>query len=148
MSTETLHHTVLLEEAIDALLASRGGSNEPGLFIDGTFGRGGHSLGILAILPVNARLIAFDRDPEAIKVAAAMQLNYCRLEPKHSAFGDMSSVLGDMGLVGRVDGILLDLGVSSPQLDDAGRGFSFMRDGPLDMRMDTTQGISAAQWIN
>jgi len=148
MSTETLHHTVLLDEAIDALLASRSGSNEPGLFIDGTFGRGGHSRGILARLPANARLIAFDRDPEAIKAATAMQLDDSRLEPKHSAFGDMSLVLGDMGLVGRVDGILLDLGVSSPQLDDAGRGFSFMRDGPLDMRMDTTQGISAAQWIN
>lgn len=148
MSTETLHHTVLLDEAIDALLASSGESNEPGVFVDGTFGRGGHSQGILARLPANARLIAFDRDPEAIEVAAAMQVEDRRLEPKHSAFGDMSSVLGEMGLVGRVDGILLDLGVSSPQLDDAGRGFSFMRDGPLDMRMDTTQGLSAAQWIN
>ena len=148
MSTETLHHTVLLDEAIDALLASRDESNGPGVFVDGTFGRGGHSRGILARLPANARLIAFDRDPEAIEVAAAMQAEDRRLEPKHSAFGDMSSVLGEMGLVGRVDGILLDLGVSSPQLDDAGRGFSFMRDGPLDMRMDTTQGLSAAQWIN
>ena len=148
MSTETLHHTVLLDEAIDALLASSDESNEPGVFVDGTFGRGGHSRGILARLPANARLIAFDRDPEAIEVAAAMQVEDRRLEPKHSAFGDMSSVLGEMGLVGRVDGILLDLGVSSPQLDDAGRGFSFMRDGPLDMRMDTTQGLSAAQWIN
>ena len=148
MSTESLHHTVLLNEAVDALLAQSDERDEPQIYIDGTFGRGGHSKAILKKLPTNARLIAFDRDPEAIAVANALQAEDERLEPKHSAFGEMSAVLGDMGLMGRVDGILLDLGVSSPQLDDAERGFSFMRDGPLDMRMDTTQGISAAQWIN
>ena len=148
MSTESLHHTVLLNEAVDALLAQSDERDEPQIYIDGTFGRGGHSRAILKKLPANARLIAFDRDPEAIAVANALQAEDERLEPKHSAFGEMSAVLGDMGLMGRVDGILLDLGVSSPQLDDAERGFSFMRDGPLDMRMDTTQGISAAQWIN
>lgn len=148
MSTESLHHTVLLNEAVDALLAQSDERDEPQIYIDGTFGRGGHSRAILKKLPANARLIAFDRDPEAIAVANALQAEDERLEPKHSAFGEMSAVLGDMGLMGRVDGLLLDLGVSSPQLDDAERGFSFMRDGPLDMRMDTTQGISAAQWIN
>ena len=148
MSTESLHHTVLLNEAVDALLAQSDERDEPQIYIDGTFGRGGHSKAILKKLPANARLIAFDRDPEAIAVANALQAEDERLEPKHSAFGEMSAVLGDMELMGRVDGILLDLGVSSPQLDDAERGFSFMRDGPLDMRMDTTQGISAAQWIN
>lgn len=148
MSTESLHHTVLLNEAVDALLAQSDERDEPQIYIDGTFGRGGHSKAILKKLPANARLIAFDRDPEAIAVANALQTQDERLEPKHSAFGEMSAVLGDMGLMGRVDGLLLDLGVSSPQLDDAERGFSFMRDGPLDMRMDTTQGISAAQWIN
>ena len=148
MSTESLHHTVLLNEAVDALLAQSDERDEPQIYIDGTFGRGGHSRAILKKLPANARLIAFDRDPEAIAVANALQTEDERLEPKHSAFGEMSAVLGDMGLMGRVDGLLLDLGVSSPQLDDAERGFSFMRDGPLDMRMNTTQGISAAQWIN
>lgn len=148
MSTESLHHTVLLNEAVDALLAQSDERDESQIYIDGTFGRGGHSRAILKKLPANARLIAFDRDPEAIAVANALQTEDERLEPKHSAFGEMSAVLGDMGLMGRVDGLLLDLGVSSPQLDDAERGFSFMRDGPLDMRMDTTQGISAAQWIN
>ena len=148
MSTESLHHTVLLNEAVDALLAQSDERDEPQIYIDGTFGRGGHSKAILKKLPANARLIAFDRDTEAIAVANALQTQDERLEPKHSAFGEMSAVLGDMGLMGRVDGLLLDLGVSSPQLDDAERGFSFMRDGPLDMRMDTTQGISAAQWIN
>jgi 16S rRNA (cytosine1402-N4)-methyltransferase len=148
MSTESLHHTVLLNEAVDALLAQSDERDEPQIYIDGTFGRGGHSKAILRKLPANARLIAFDRDPEAIAVASALQAEDERLEPKHSAFGEMGAVLGDMRLMGRVDGILLDLGVSSPQLDDAERGFSFMRDGPLDMRMDTTQGISAAQWIN
>ena len=148
MSTESLHHTVLLNEAVDALLAQSDERDEPQIYIDGTFGRGGHSRAILKKLPANARLIAFDRDPEAIAVANALQTEDERLEPKHSAFGEMSAVLGDMGLMGRVDGLLLDLGVSSPQLDDAERGFSFMRDGPLDMRMDTTQGISATQWIN
>ena len=148
MSTESLHHTVLLNEAVDALLAQSDERDEPQIYIDGTFGRGGHSKAILKKLPANARLIAFDRDPEAIAVANALQTEDERLEPKHSAFGEMGAVLGDMRLMGRVDGILLDLGVSSPQLDDAERGFSFMRDGPLDMRMDTTQGISAAQWIN
>ena len=148
MSTESLHHTVLLNEAVDALLAQSDERDEPQIYIDGTFGRGGHSKAILKKLPANARLIAFDRDTEAIAVANALQTQDERLEPKHSAFGEMSAVLRDIGLMGRVDGLLLDLGVSSPQLDDAERGFSFMRDGPLDMRMDTTQGISAAQWIN
>ncbi len=149
MAGESAHLTVLLQEAVEALISSEEVAvNRPQIFVDGTFGRGGHSQALLAALPGSARLIAFDRDPEAIATARAMQASDSRLEPQHSAFGELETVVSALGLSGQIDGILLDLGVSSPQLDDAERGFSFMRDGPLDMRMDTTSGISAAEWIN
>ena len=139
MATE--HRTVLLKEAVEALIV-----DVNGFYIDGTFGRGGHTAELLSCLSEKAVVWAIDKDPQAI-TEGQVQTEDERLEPKHSAFGEMSAVLGDMGLMGRVDGLLLDLGVSSPQLDDAERGFSFMRDGPLDMRMDTTRGLSAAEWI-
>ena len=139
MATE--HRTVLLKEAVEALMV-----DVNGFYIDGTFGRGGHTAELLSCLSEKAVVWAIDKDPQAI-AEGQVQTEDERLEPKHSAFGEMSAVLGDMGLMGRVDGLLLDLGVSSPQLDDAERGFSFMRDGPLDMRMDTSRGLSAADWI-
>lgn len=149
MADESAHLTVLLQEAVDALIGSEEGvDTQAPVFIDGTFGRGGHSSELLARLPQSARLIAFDRDPEAIATARELQASDTRLEPQHSAFSELESVISALGLSGKVDGILLDLGVSSPQLDDAERGFSFMRDGPLDMRMDTSSGVSAAEWIN
>jgi 16S rRNA (cytosine1402-N4)-methyltransferase len=149
MASESLHQTVLLHEAVEALLADgQDSAGEGSVYVDATFGRGGHSRALLAAAPSDATLIAFDRDPEAIAVALQMQQEDARLLPQHSAFAQLASVLDGLGMIGKVDGILLDLGVSSPQLDDAERGFSFMRDGPLDMRMDTTSGTSAAQWIN
>lgn len=149
MASESLHQTVLLHEAVEALLADgQDSACEGSVYVDATFGRGGHSRALLAAAPSDATLIAFDRDPEAIAVALQMQQEDARLLPQHSAFAQLASVLDGLGMIGKVDGILLDLGVSSPQLDDAERGFSFMRDGPLDMRMDTTSGTSAAQWIN
>ena len=113
--------------------------------MDGTFGRGGHSRLILQHLGPNGRLIAIDRDPQAIAEAAKIQDP--RFEIVHGPFSGIVSYLDERGLLGKVDGFLLDLGVSSPQLDDAERGFSFMKDGPLDMRMDPTSGQSAAQWL-
>lgn len=148
MAAESVHQTVLLNEAVSALLKADKPCRESCVYVDATFGRGGHSRAILNELDASSRLIAFDRDPEAIEVARQMQQRDGRLQPQHSAFGELERVLDGLGLVGKVDGILLDLGVSSPQLDDAERGFSFLRDGPLDMRMDTTTGISAEEWIN
>ena len=136
----SLHETVLLNEAVDALNVRRGG-----IYVDCTFGRGGHSKRILSRLEGTGRLIALDRDPEA--VAEGRLLASQGMTMVHSAFGRLGEVLGEMGVAG-VDGILLDLGVSSPQLDEAGRGFSFRFDGPLDMRMDTSRGQTAAEWVN
>lgn len=138
--TTPAHITVLLHEAVDGL-----NINPNGIYIDGTFGRGGHSRLILSKLSSQGRLIAIDRDPRAI--AEANTINDPRFEIVHSAFSAISEICTDKELIGKIDGILLDLGVSSPQLDDADRGFSFMRDGPLDMRMDTTKGISASEWL-
>jgi 16S rRNA (cytosine1402-N4)-methyltransferase len=115
-----------------------------GVYVDGTFGRGGHSRAILEQLGPNGRLIAFDRDPQAI--AAAQAMNDSRLMIVHRAFGDLAPVLHDLG-VSAVDGVLLDVGVSSPQIDDGERGFSFRFDAPLDMRMDTTRGETAAEFL-
>lgn len=137
------HRTVLLDEAIDALNLEEGGRSE-GTYIDGTFGRGGHSRLLLSRLGANGRLIAFDKDPMAI--ATAEQVTDPRFSIVHDSFATMGEALRARG-ISQVDGILLDLGISSPQVDDAGRGFSFRNDGPLDMRMDTTRGISAAEWI-
>ncbi|CAM3809672.1 16S rRNA (cytosine(1402)-N(4))-methyltransferase RsmH [Avibacterium gallinarum] len=134
------HFTVLLNEAVDGLALK-----EKGIYIDGTFGRGGHSRLILSRLSKDGRLIAIDRDPRAI--VAAAQIQDPRFQIEHNSFSEIPEICEKLGLVGKIDGILLDLGVSSPQLDEAERGFSFMKDGPLDMRMDTTQGLSAAEWL-
>ncbi|WP_439238595.1 16S rRNA (cytosine(1402)-N(4))-methyltransferase RsmH [Lonepinella sp. BR2919] len=134
------HTTVLLHEAVDGLVLK-----EKGIYIDGTFGRGGHSRLILSQLAGNGRLIAIDRDPQAITEASKIQ--DARFQIEHNSFSAMPEICEKLGLVGKIDGILLDLGVSSPQLDDAERGFSFMKDGPLDMRMDTSKGQSATEWL-
>ncbi|WP_241623643.1 16S rRNA (cytosine(1402)-N(4))-methyltransferase RsmH [Rosenbergiella epipactidis] len=134
------HTTVLLDDAVSGL-----NIQPEGIYIDGTFGRGGHSRLILSQLGEKGRLIAIDRDPQAI--AAAEQIDDPRFSIIHGPFSQLGDYVESLGLVGKIDGILLDLGVSSPQLDDAERGFSFMRDGPLDMRMDPSQGESAAQWL-
>jgi 16S rRNA (cytosine1402-N4)-methyltransferase len=136
------HRTVLLDEAVDAL--NLDGARLSGTYIDGTFGRGGHSRLILSRLAASGRLVAFDKDPQAI--ATAEQVNDPRFSIVHDSFATMKQALAVRGIT-QVDGILLDLGISSPQVDDATRGFSFRNDGPLDMRMDTTRGISAAEWL-
>jgi len=133
------HITVLLEEAVDALAV-----RAEGVYVDGTFGRGGHSRAILARLGPSGRRVAFDRDPRAVAAAAA--INDPRFTIVHEPFSALARVLGDLGLPA-VDGVLLDLGVSSPQLDEAERGMSFRFDAPLDMRMDTSRGHTAAQWL-
>ena len=134
------HITVLLHEAVNGLALK-----ENGIYIDGTFGRGGHSRLILSKLSPNGRLIGVDRDPRAI--AEAKKIQDSRFHIEHNSFSHIPEICEKLNLVGKIDGILLDLGVSSPQLDEAERGFSFMKDGPLDMRMDTTQGLSAAEWL-
>jgi 16S rRNA (cytosine1402-N4)-methyltransferase len=136
--SEAAHVPVLVEEAILALAV-----RPEGTYVDGTFGRGGHSAALLARLGVRGRLFAFDQDPEAL---AACAIEDRRLELIHGRFSEMQDALSRRGVT-EVDGVLLDLGVSSPQLDDAARGFSFMRDGPLDMRMDPTRGESAAEFL-
>ncbi|MEG0044079.1 MAG: 16S rRNA (cytosine(1402)-N(4))-methyltransferase RsmH, partial [Massilia sp.] len=136
------HRTVLLDEAVDALELS--GARASGTYIDGTFGRGGHSRLLLSRLAPEGRLIAFDKDPQAI--ATAEQIDDPRFSIVHDSFATMADALAARG-IHQVDGILLDLGISSPQVDDASRGFSFRQDGPLDMRMDTTRGMSAAEWV-
>jgi 16S rRNA (cytosine1402-N4)-methyltransferase len=135
---EVSHVPVLLEEAVSALDVREGKT-----YVDGTFGRGGHSKAILARVGVRGRLFAFDQDPAA---HADRALEDPRLELIHARFSTMKEALAARG-VRQVAGVLLDVGTSSPQLDDAARGFSFMKDGPLDMRMDTTQGETAAQWL-
>jgi 16S rRNA (cytosine1402-N4)-methyltransferase len=121
--------------------------NAEGLYVDGTFGRGGHSSEVLQCLSEQGRLMAFDKDLDAIEFGKQRFLGDERLSLVHASFADMKAVIEERGLLGKVDGILLDLGVSSPQLDEAGRGFSFLRDGPLDMRMDNTSGQSVAEWL-
>ncbi len=137
-----VHHSVLLTEAVDALCIQ--GERINGIYLDGTFGRGGHSNLILKKLGKNGRLIAFDKDPQAIEVA--QKIDDPRFEIVHESFADLDRVLDERGIE-KIDGIVLDLGISSPQVEDAKRGFSFRLDGPLDMRMDPTRGISAAQWL-
>ena len=133
------HVTVLLEEAVAALAV-----NPDGVYIDATFGRGGHSRRILSALGPRGRLIALDRDPLAI--AAGQAIDDPRFRLVHRAFGEVALAAEEVG-VAAVDGILFDVGVSSPQIDDGSRGFSFRHDAPLDMRMDTTQGETAAEWL-
>lgn len=137
------HYSVLLEESVDGLVTDTGG-----IYIDGTFGRGGHSRAILSRLGGDARLIAFDKDPQAIEVGAALASDDSRFTIEHDSFASMEQVAKRDNYEGLVDGVLLDLGVSSPQLDQAERGFSFINDGPLDMRMDCTRGQSAADFVN
>jgi 16S rRNA (cytosine1402-N4)-methyltransferase len=133
------HTTVLLHEAVEALAIK-----PDGIYVDGTFGRGGHSAMILERLGNKGKLIALDKDPAA--VAVGMEWRDTRFRIVHRSFAHVAEVLREQD-VGQVDGILLDLGVSSPQLDEAARGFSFRFDAPLDMRMDTSSGITAAQWL-
>ncbi|MGL4835135.1 MAG: 16S rRNA (cytosine(1402)-N(4))-methyltransferase RsmH [Shewanella sp.] len=141
MSQEFAHLSVLLEETVGGL-----NIKDDGIYIDGTFGRGGHSRQILQRLGQHGRLIAIDRDPQAIE-ATKQFADDPRFQIVHGGFGQLADYVTDLGLAGQIDGVLLDLGVSSPQLDDAERGFSFLRDGPLDMRMDNSQGETAAQWL-
>ena len=140
-SSEFKHISVLLDECIEALAIKPGG-----IYIDATFGRGGHSAHILDALGDDGQLIAFDRDPQAIQAAERFAEDK-RFRIIHAPFGNMAEEVESLGLTGKIDGVLMDLGVSSPQLDDAERGFSFLRDGPLDMRMDTSKGQSAADWL-
>ena len=135
------HQSVMFTESIDAL-----NIKTDGIYIDATFGRGGHTQGILDKLDISGSVIAFDQDIHAVEFAKE-NFNDDRLTIIHSAFTHMGEILSEKNLSGKIDGILMDLGVSSPQLDNADRGFSFNTDGPLDMRMDQTSGISAAQWL-
>ncbi len=139
MNQPLLHTTVLLDEAVDALLG-RDPARADGAWIDATFGRGGHSRLILQRMGAQARLLAFDKDPEAI--AEAARIADARFAIRHEGFRHLADLPA-----GSADGILMDLGVSSPQIDAPERGFSFRFDGPLDMRMDTTRGESVAQWL-
>lgn len=137
------HQSVLLNESIEAL------NIEPaGIYIDGTFGRGGHSQAILKQLGEQGRLIAFDKDPQAIETAEQKFAADPRFQIVHDSFAELEKHIEQLGLTGSINGILLDLGVSSPQLDDPQRGFSFQQSGPLDMRMNDQQGMTAAQWLN
>ena len=136
------HISVLLHETIDALLAGR----NTGTYVDGTFGRGGHTRLLLSRLDEHARVYAFDKDPQALAVAAELEQEDSRFKIIHASFADLKDALAELGIE-QVDGVMADLGVSSPQLDQAERGFSFMKDGPLDMRMDNSQGPTAAEWL-
>lgn len=138
MTSAWQHTTVLLQEAIDALVTS-----PDGVYVDGTFGRGGHTRALLARLSPQGRVIAIDRDPEAIAAGQAIADADPRLVMHHGNFSELAELLGDQ----KINGLLLDLGVSSPQIDNPARGFSFRFDGPLDMRMDTTRGESAADFL-
>ena len=141
MMTMTEHETVLLQEAVAALVV-----NKSGCYVDATFGRGGHSRKIIETLDERAQLLAIDKDVAAIDRAKHEFSSDTRFKIAHGSFADVKEHLSTFG-ISKVDGVLADLGVSSPQLDDATRGFSFMNEGPLDMRMDTTKGQTAAEWI-
>ena len=136
------HETVLQQEAVSALNV-----RPDGRYVDATFGRGGHARAILDTLGAEGSLLALDRDPEAIAAAQELMAQDPRVHAMKTPFGTLGSALSKMRLLGKVDGILFDLGVSSPQLDNPERGFSFMRDGPLDMRMDSEAKLSAAEWL-
>ncbi|MGS0706604.1 16S rRNA (cytosine(1402)-N(4))-methyltransferase RsmH [Acinetobacter sp. ANC 3781] len=136
------HISVLLHETVDALLADR----NTGIYVDGTFGRGGHTRFLLSKLDENARVYGFDKDPQALEAAALLEQEDSRFKIIHASFADLKQELEARG-IGLVDGVMADLGVSSPQLDQAERGFSFMKDGPLDMRMDNSKGPTAAEWL-
>lgn len=142
MSDHLHHETVLLDAAVEALVVDR-----DGFYVDCTFGRGGHSRKILQSLSEKGRLLAIDKDPEAISVAQGEFSQDKRFSVVQGSFAELSRFVKEAGVDGAVSGVLLDLGVSSPQLDEAQRGFSFSNDGPLDMRMNPSEGESAAQWI-
>jgi 16S rRNA (cytosine1402-N4)-methyltransferase len=142
MNSGFTHITVLLEEAVEALAV-----RADGCYLDGTFGRGGHSRLILQNLGPDGRLIGFDKDPQAIATGQALAAEDGRFVIVQRSFAELGAEVAERGLHGKVSGVLLDLGVSSPQLDDPERGFSFLNDGPLDMRMNPDQGISAAEFI-
>ena len=139
----TAHHSVLLTESINGLAISAGG-----IYVDGTFGRGGHSRAILEQLDTSGRLIAIDKDQEAIQYAALNFSNDSRFTIVQGSFASLAKIAEKFDIFGRINGILLDLGVSSPQLDNPARGFSFMHQGPLDMRMDLEQDLDAARFVN
>jgi 16S rRNA (cytosine1402-N4)-methyltransferase len=146
MSLHTLawtHRPVLLEPAVDALVTT-----PHGVYVDGTFGRGGHARAVLQRLSSDGRLVAFDKDPQAVEAATQgpRRIDDARFSIRHASFAHMREALAAMGIA-QVHGVLLDLGVSSPQIDDPARGFSFRHDGPLDMRMDPTRGESAADFL-
>ncbi len=136
------HISVLLHETVDALLAGR----NTGIYVDGTFGRGGHTRLLLSKLDENSKVYAFDKDPQALEFAYQLEKEDPRFKIIHASFADLQQELNQLDIY-QVDGVMADLGVSSPQLDQAERGFSFMHDGPLDMRMDNSQGQTAAQWL-
>ena len=136
------HITVLLDEAVEALAL-----RADGCYLDGTFGRGGHSRLILSRLGPQGQLLGFDKDPQAIATGQALAAEDGRFVIVQRSFAELGAEVAERGLHGKVSGILMDLGVSSPQLDDPERGFSFLNDGPLDMRMNPDQGISAAEFI-
>ncbi len=142
MTTSEAHIPVLFREAVDALNIHAGGA-----YVDATLGRAGHAQEIAKHIGTNGKLVAFDRDPRAVELGEKMFANDQRVHIIHSEFSRMAELLCAMTDLEKVDGVLMDLGVSSPQLDQAERGFSFMRDGELDMRMDTSKGESAAQWL-
>ncbi len=136
------HVTVLLDEAVAALAV-----RPDGCYVDGTFGRGGHSRLLLRLLGPDGRLLGFDKDPMAIATGQTLAAEDGRFVIVQRSFAELSDELRERDWLGKVSGVLLDLGVSSPQLDDPDRGFSFLHDGPLDMRMDPARGVSAAQWL-
>lgn len=136
------HQPVLLKQTVEALYIQ-----PDGVYIDATFGRGGHSRAILEQLSADGRLLGLDRDPQAVNAGKELAATDSRFAIEHATFSQLSSVVHSRLWQGKVDGILMDIGVSSPQLDDAERGFSFQHDGPLDMRMDPTTGMSAAEWL-
>ena len=140
-NAEYQHITVLLNEAVDALAV-----REDGIYVDGTFGRGGHSRLILSRLGSQGRLLVFDKDPQAIEAAQKLAEQDGRVTVVHDGFSSFQTTLDKLGIE-EIDGALFDLGISSPQIDDGARGFSFRFDAPLDMRMDPTRGMSAAEWI-
>jgi 16S rRNA (cytosine1402-N4)-methyltransferase len=142
MTEDFSHRPVLLEEVLDAL-----NIQSEGIYVDATFGRGGHSEAILARLNAKGRLLALDQDPEAIAHGKQRFADEPRISFEHCNFSQVAQVVAEHKLEQRINGVLMDLGVSSPQLDDAARGFSFLRSGPLDMRMNTEEGESAMQWL-
>lgn len=142
MAQTDTHRPVLLREVLDGLVV-----RPDGVYLDGTFGRGGHAAAILERLGPQGSLYAMDKDPEAVRVALSRFGQDARFHIQRGTFAMLGQLAREHDIAGRISGVLLDLGVSSPQLDDAGRGFSFLKDGPLDMRMDPEHGVSAAQWL-